>query len=424
VTPEPPEEDQSAIVMEAIRARITPEQHGLLCRLWDGGDHLGWVTAKALLHRRPPAETRRALEGLGGSLVTEATGGMDESYVLRLLGALASERGRAFEDVLARYLAYSVKRYEDDAGVKEITQAEVERDLGITEPLLSAIYRLAMMALPSLANGGSGPPNWKLNVMRDIHDLTDVKDWHRFVREHALKGYDPAEPVRAAARDQYLARRQASTQARVDLPEFWLPNQFRVFISHVAQHKAEASALQAALHEFHVTGFVAHVDIEPTKEWEDEILFALRSAEALVALLTQDFHSSKWTDQEVGFVMGRAKLVVSVQLDDVAPYGFIGRGQAVNGKGRTPEQLARSLFGALARHETTRQSVAEAVVSGFARSAMPSAAEENAAMLGDLTYMDVELAAQIRAAYVSNTHIRSSAAARERAEGALRKWSL
>ena len=261
------EEDSSATMLDHIRARIKPDQHELLRRLWDGGDHLGWVTAKSLFHKLPASSARRALEGLGGSIITEATGGTEESYVLRLLGALASERGREFEDVLARYLAYSVKRYEDNAEVREITKAEVERDLTIPEPLLSAIYRLAMMALPSLANGGSGPPDWKLGVLRNIHDLTDVKDWTRFVREHALKSYDPAEPVRAAARDQYLARLRAGTSATLDLPTFWVPDQLRVFISHVAEHKAEASALQAALREFHVTSFVAHVDIEPTKEW-------------------------------------------------------------------------------------------------------------------------------------------------------------
>jgi hypothetical protein len=45
-------------------------------------------------------------------------------------------------------------------------------------------------------------------------------------------------------------------------------------------------------------------------------------------------------------------------------------------------------------------------------------------MLDDLTYMDVELAARIRTAYVANTFVRSSAAPRERAEGALRRWNL
>jgi len=50
--------------------------------------------------------------------------------------------------------------------------------------------------------------------------------------------------------------------------------------------------------------------------------------------------------------------------------------------------------------------------------------EENAAMLDDLTYMDVELAARIRSALVSNVHVRASSGSRDRAEGALRRWGL
>lgn len=123
-------------------------------------------------------------------------------------------------------------------------------------------------------------------------------------------------------------------------------------------------------------------------------------------------------------MMGLERPVVVVLLDHTEPYGLIGRAQAINGRGRTPTQLARSLFGVLASHETTRKSVAEAVVAGFAHSGTPSAAEENAAMLGDLGYLDVELAARIRSAFVSNTHVRSSSGSRERAEGTMRGWNL
>jgi hypothetical protein len=123
-------------------------------------------------------------------------------------------------------------------------------------------------------------------------------------------------------------------------------------------------------------------------------------------------------------MMGREKPVLVVLLDHTEPYGFIGRAQAINGRGRTPAQLARSLFGVLASHDTTRKGVAEAVVTGFARSETPSAAEENGAMLGELAYMDVELAARIRSAFVSNAHVRSSSSGRERAEGVLHRWNL
>lgn len=51
--------------------------------------------------------------------------------------------------------------------------------------------------------------------------------------------------------------------------------------------------------------------------------------DALVALMTEDFHDSFWTDQEVGFAFGRGIPVISVKLGR-DPYGFIGKFQALS----------------------------------------------------------------------------------------------
>ncbi|HKQ56964.1 MAG TPA: hypothetical protein VJY35_03775 [Candidatus Eisenbacteria bacterium] len=203
----PIDEDRSALILRALRKKITPEQEELLRRLWEGGDFRSWTTAKSLFHKLPVASSRRALEDLGGSIVAETTGGIDETYVLRLLGAIVSQRGVEFEKLLARFLAYEVKRYDEDSNVKDITKAEVERDLHLTEPDLSDLYRLVTMPGAWLCNGSSGPPDWRFGVLKNVHDLTEVQDWHRFVREHALSDYDPSLPVRAAARESFDARR-------------------------------------------------------------------------------------------------------------------------------------------------------------------------------------------------------------------------
>jgi hypothetical protein len=89
-------------------------------------------------------------------------------------------------------------------------------------------------------------------------------------------------------------------------PAFWRKGMFRLFISHLATHKKWAGELQDALLAYGISGFVAHSDIEPTMEWQDQIETALSTCDALVALLHDKFHESKWTDQEIGFAMGRA----------------------------------------------------------------------------------------------------------------------
>ena len=80
---------------------------------------------------------------------------------------------------------------------------------------------------------------------------------------------------------------------------------------------------------FGISGFVAHEDIHPTKEWQDEIENALFSMDTFVALMTEEFHDSIWTDQEVGVAFGRGVPIISVKLGK-DPYGFIGKFQALS----------------------------------------------------------------------------------------------
>jgi hypothetical protein len=51
--------------------------------------------------------------------------------------------------------------------------------------------------------------------------------------------------------------------------------------------------------------------------------------DAFVALMTQEFHDSLWTDQEVGVAFGRGVPIIAVKLGK-DPYGFIGKFQALS----------------------------------------------------------------------------------------------
>jgi hypothetical protein len=94
-----------------------------------------------------------------------------------------------------------------------------------------------------------------------------------------------------------------------DEARIWTAGKLRLFVSHVSRIKTSATRLKAALDTFGVDAFVAHEDIEPTQEWalelELELELALRSMHALCAIVTPDFHTSLWCDQEVGFALGR-----------------------------------------------------------------------------------------------------------------------
>jgi len=104
---------------------------------------------------------------------------------------------------------------------------------------------------------------------------------------------------------------------------------YRLFLSHKAEFKEGAAELKERLLVYGISSFVAHEDIHPAKEWQDEIENALFSMNALVALMTERFHDSDWTDQEVGAAFVRGVPIIPVNLGKV-PYGFIGKFQALS----------------------------------------------------------------------------------------------
>lgn len=135
----------------------------------------------------------------------------------------------------------------------------------------------------------------------------------------------------------------ASQLETANEPEFWSGGEARIFLSHLATNKVETTQLKEELESFGISAFVAHEDIEPTKEWQTEIESALATMDALVALLAQGFKGSNWCDQEVGVAIGRQLPIIGVK-QGLDPYGFIGKYQAVQGAGKTPAQLAQEIF--------------------------------------------------------------------------------
>lgn len=138
----------------------------------------------------------------------------------------------------------------------------------------------------------------------------------------------------------------ASELESVATPNFWNPSDARIFLSHVSKIKDKTSHLKDALVGYGMRGFVAHDDIEPTKEWQNEIEAALSTMDALVALLSPGFNESKWCDQEVGVAIGRRVPIVPVKVD-LDPYGLFGKYQAIQGKGKNPTEVAPLIFDAL-----------------------------------------------------------------------------
>lgn len=133
----------------------------------------------------------------------------------------------------------------------------------------------------------------------------------------------------------------------------WRNGYFRMFISHITSKKQQASNLKTALEEYGITSFVAHEDINPTREWQKEIQRALNSMDCMSAMLYDGFHESNWCDQEVGIALGRSITVLPLILD-YDPYGFLGEYQGIKIKGLRPVDLAKEIFTILCDNSNTR----------------------------------------------------------------------
>jgi hypothetical protein len=203
-------------------------------------------------------------------------------------------------------------------------------------------------------------------------------------------------------------------------PTFWKTGHLRLFISHISEQKVDVTNLRTWLDSYNISGFIAHVDIEPTKKWQSEIELALSTADALVAVLTPKFPQSRWTDQEIGFALGRGLLVISLKMG-LDPYGFMGHEQALPCGRELNLPIARQIFEILLRHKQTQKRMSESLVSRFVNSASFADAKANITLLEKAVYWDKRLSDEIGTAVEENRQIEGSFGVADRVAALIKK---
>ena len=153
-----------------------------------------------------------------------------------------------------------------------------------------------------------------------------------------------------------------------DALTIWKPSFVRVFITHRDEHKAAAQDLAQALEGYGFSCFVAHDTIAPMTEWRLEIMRGLETMEVMLVFLTDDFHESTWTNQEVGYALGVGTPIICVKLGKADPAGFIGHIQAMKAKLDEPDDAAARLYPLLRDALGARTRLQTGVVKAFAES--------------------------------------------------------
>lgn len=177
-----------------------------------------------------------------------------------------------------------------------------------------------------------------------------------------------------------------------------------MFLSHISAEHAFVSQVNDELRQIGIDGFVAHVSIEPDTDWQDEIESALLSSDAFVGLLHRGFSASIWTQQEVGWALGRGIPVQMIRLGE-DPVGFRAKRQARNPRKATPWSVASSIAVGPSTYPTLGPTVVDRLVRSLAEASSFVAGREAAERLDDVGTLTGPVLDAIETAYLGNDQI-------------------
>lgn len=315
---------------------------------------------------------------------------------------------------LDKFLAILSRRYKDQGNeslLKLVVNASPQIDVKVTYDGWNggqSGHRIRLLSPESLFH----------EVMERKHDLEGVlcKDLNKlaevpgeFFADVVITLDEEPAPADWREKSGVLLAAPPSLAKSSESDEFrlWGSGRPRVFLSHRAEQKVTATAMKDELGNLGAAAFVAHEDIEPTKEWQTEIERALGSMDVLVALLTKGFRQSYWTNQEIGVAIGRGIPVISIRLGE-DPAGFIGKHQALPGDLERPNRMATALFARMLENLGLENQILPTLVERWEQADGFSTGIQVMAVLKNLSAIPDALMARLEKAYQMNKQLYGS----------------
>lgn len=105
------------------------------------------------------------------------------------------------------------------------------------------------------------------------------------------------------------------------------------FISYSSKEKEICGKFRSYLSNFcGYQIFTAHDDIPGSSVWEEEIIKAIENCDLFIPLISREFITSDYANQETGIAYYLKKKIIPIKLESVNPYGFINKYQALQYK--------------------------------------------------------------------------------------------
>lgn len=255
----------------------------------------------------------------------------------------------------------------------------------------------------------------RVDLISEIAEIMDKREWtdidlilgqFEFPAENIWSGNDKhgyvIEMVKSGGDSSLISLHQYLTdksESGASGTSPWSGDRLSIFLSHLSEHKVMVSKVRDRLATYGVESFVAHESIAPTNEWQDVIEASLRDCDALIAFLHPGFPESKWCDQEVGWVMGRSRPLMTLCFG-THPHGFLAKYQALKCENKDISAIVDDIFNWLKNNPTLRSALSRSVSYAFFESRSYDSTRKIARILEQLEVFDnadldrIELAAQ------------------------------
>ena len=147
--------------------------------------------------------------------------------------------------------------------------------------------------------------------------------------------------------------------------DFWKDGYVKMFVSHLSSNRERMSAMKLSLANWGISAFIAHEDIEASREWRDEVEAGLESMDVLVAVVEPGFKESDWCVQEVGYALGRKIDIIPLRAG-LDPFGFFGKYQGIQVKGKIPAKVSSEIAQTLLKKPQHRNRLLQSMSKAFA----------------------------------------------------------
>lgn len=154
------------------------------------------------------------------------------------------------------------------------------------------------------------------------------------------------------------------TEAAVRSADFWKDGCLKLFVSHISSNREKMSALKASLLNWGISAFIAHEDIQASREWMDEVEAGLDTMEVFAAVVEPGFKESEWCPQEVGYALGRKIDIIPLRAG-LDPFGFFGKIQGIQIKGKYPDKVAGEIAQLLLKKPKHRDPLIHSIGKAF-----------------------------------------------------------